>query len=245
MAILDRNSGVFNTTTTFNVTRSTGSFGTGTVIVIGVFGNTVVSTPAGASVRATNVSNLGLYVFEIAGAGQASITVTASPAGSGEWFVWELTSGSTFLTGNAGEAGGNAFMNLSITPTAGDRHILAAAGGINTGNARAVTGYSNSFSMFGAAQVAAQDWPFAAGANLDTTASGAAIATTATFNGATVVSGGVIVAYVNTGGGDVTAPTVPTGLTVGAVSATTANLSWTASTDDVAVTGYQIEIVGP
>lgn len=39
---------------------------------------------------------------------------------------------------------------------------------------------------------------------------------------------------------DTTAPTTPTGLTVGAVTTTTVALSWTASTDAVGVTGYRV-----
>ncbi|MEO6513324.1 MAG: fibronectin type III domain-containing protein [Candidatus Saccharimonadales bacterium] len=39
---------------------------------------------------------------------------------------------------------------------------------------------------------------------------------------------------------DTTAPTVPTGLTSPSQTTTTVNLSWTASTDNVAVTGYKI-----
>ena len=42
------------------------------------------------------------------------------------------------------------------------------------------------------------------------------------------------------GSGDVTAPTVVTGLTVSIVSSAQINLSWNASSDDVAVTGYKI-----
>src|SRR5262249_55959738 len=38
-----------------------------------------------------------------------------------------------------------------------------------------------------------------------------------------------------------TAPTVPAGLAANAASATQINLSWTASTDDVGVSGYQLE----
>lgn len=45
---------------------------------------------------------------------------------------------------------------------------------------------------------------------------------------------------VTTQGPDVTAPNAPTGLTATALSAVSAQLSWTASTDDVGVTGYQI-----
>jgi chitodextrinase len=40
---------------------------------------------------------------------------------------------------------------------------------------------------------------------------------------------------------DTTAPTAPTGLAPTVVSATQINLSWTASTDNVSVTGYMLE----
>ena len=40
---------------------------------------------------------------------------------------------------------------------------------------------------------------------------------------------------------DTTAPTAPTGLTATASSPTQINLSWTASTDNVGVTGYRVE----
>lgn len=44
-----------------------------------------------------------------------------------------------------------------------------------------------------------------------------------------------------TSGGDTQAPTVPTGLIATAVSSSQINLSWTASTDNVAVTGYVVD----
>jgi chitodextrinase len=43
------------------------------------------------------------------------------------------------------------------------------------------------------------------------------------------------------GGGDTTPPTAPSGLTATAISSTQINLSWTASTDNVGVTGYKVE----
>ena len=43
-----------------------------------------------------------------------------------------------------------------------------------------------------------------------------------------------------TGGGDTTPPSTPTGLTATAISSSQINLSWTASTDNVGVTGYKI-----
>ena len=42
------------------------------------------------------------------------------------------------------------------------------------------------------------------------------------------------------GGGDTTAPSAPTGLTATATSSTSVSLGWTASTDNVGVTGYRI-----
>jgi glucosylceramidase len=43
-----------------------------------------------------------------------------------------------------------------------------------------------------------------------------------------------------TGGGDTTAPTAPTGLAASGTTATSTTLNWTASTDNVGVTGYQV-----
>jgi hypothetical protein len=46
--------------------------------------------------------------------------------------------------------------------------------------------------------------------------------------------------YTANAAADTTAPSVPTGLTANAASSTIINLSWTASTDNVAVAGYQV-----
>ncbi|MDO8542157.1 MAG: DUF1349 domain-containing protein [Opitutaceae bacterium] len=45
---------------------------------------------------------------------------------------------------------------------------------------------------------------------------------------------------VNVTGGDTTAPSVPTGLAASSITETSFTLSWTASTDDVGVTGYEV-----
>lgn len=45
---------------------------------------------------------------------------------------------------------------------------------------------------------------------------------------------------ITTGSGDTTAPTAPTSLAASGTTQTTTNLSWTASTDNVAVTGYDV-----
>jgi hypothetical protein len=45
--------------------------------------------------------------------------------------------------------------------------------------------------------------------------------------------------------GDITPPSVPTGLTATAIGVSTVDLSWNAATDNVGVTGYEIQIIGP
>lgn len=61
-----------------------------------------------------------------------------------------------------------------------------------------------------------------------------------TFNG-----NGYFVDVDFTPAGDATPPSVPTGLATTAIGSTTVGLSWTASTDNVGVTGYEIQVIGP
>jgi hypothetical protein len=201
VTILGRSSGSFNTTTAVTITPSGAAFGVGTVIVVAIFGNTVFNTPGSATQRTNSVVNLGLYSYDIAGTGQTSIAFTATSAGSGQWFAWELTAGSTFLSGAATQNASSAssFTPTAQTPTVGNRHMLAAVGGIGGGSVRSVSGVDNSFTLFGAAQVAAQDWPFSAGADRDVVGDGVTTyTTTGTFSSFTVTSaGGILLAYAN------------------------------------------------
>ena len=66
-----------------------------------------------------------------------------------------------------------------------------------------------------------------------------AVTVTATDNG--TLSGSANFNWTISNPADVTAPTTPTSLAATAFSATQINLSWSASTDNVGVTGYQIE----
>lgn len=205
MTILHRNSGSFSATTSFNVARSSGSFGTGTTVVLEVFSNTIVNTLSGFTQRASSVVDLGLYAFDKTAAGESSFTFTCS-AGSGLWYVWELSAGSAFLSPSSAtqnSSGAVSFTSGTLTPSAGARHLLVASGGVGSGNVRSVTGFNNSFTPFGAAQVAAQDWPFASGADLDVAADGlTGYNTTASFSGtAQTASGAIFLAYADGGSG--------------------------------------------
>lgn len=199
MSILDRSSGVFSNTTSIPVTRSTGSFGSGTVIVIAIAGNTTITTPGSATSRASSVLNMGFYAYDLAGTGQSSIAVTAGASGSGQWFSWELSSSSAFVDGQASQVGTSEtqYATPSITPTVGDRHMLAVAGGLGNGNARNISSWTNSFVEWADAQATVQDWPFAGAADVDVTASGStAYTSTAVFSAITSSgAGGITLAY--------------------------------------------------
>lgn len=203
MTILDRNSGTFSTTTSVTVTRSTGSFGTNTVLVVAIFGNTVFNTPGTMTQRTSSVLNMGLYSYDKVGAGEISLPFTATSSGSGAWFCWELTNGSTWVNGQASQVATSetSYATPSVTPTLGDRHLLAVAGGLGNGNARNVASFSNSFAEWADLQATVQDWPFAAAADLNVTANGvASYSTTGTFSGVTSSgAGGITLAYADGG----------------------------------------------
>lgn len=200
MTILGRNAGTFNGTS-FLVTPAAGNFGTGTVLVIVVFGNTVINTPSGFTQRVASVVDMGLYAYDGAGAGQSNIVFTNS-AGTGEWFVWELSASSTWDVGSGSQTpvAGATYTSPSITPALGSRHLLALIGGNGAGLARTVTAFSDGFTEWADLQVTTQDWTFAAAADLDVTADGStAYTTTGTYSGGgTTTRGGITLAYVNT-----------------------------------------------
>lgn len=207
MTIVQRNAGTFNGTS-FNVAPSAGSFGSGTVLVVAVFGNTIINTPGSMTQRTTSVVDMGLYSYDKAGAGESSIGFTNS-AGTGEWFVWELSAGSTWDTGSASQtaSAGLTQASPSITPALGNRHILAVVGGNGGGLARTVTAFSGGFTEFADLQVSTQDWTFSAGADLDVAADGStAYTTTGTYSASVATRGGITLAYVNASG-----PSTPVG----------------------------------
>jgi hypothetical protein len=210
VTIIQRNSGTF-TGTSIVVAPTSGAFGSGTVLVIAVFGNTTVTTLSGWTQRTNSVIDMGLYSYDKAGAGESSVTFTCA-SGSGEWHVWELSSGSTWLNGSASQTAtaGSTQATPSNTPTAGNRHILAVVGGNGGGNTRNVTAVSAGFTKYGDLQVTTQDWTFSAAADLDVTANGStAYTTTGTFSGSVGTRGGMTLAYVNAAAAVVNPPRKP------------------------------------
>jgi hypothetical protein len=248
VAVLDRNFGVFSSATGITITRSSGAFGTNSVLVVGLFTNATWATPSGWALRTQAVNSLGMYSFDRTTAGETSFAFAPGVAGSGVWFSWELSAGSVYV-GSTGQESASApsVTTPNSIPTAGNRHLFAMAGGTAPSVGRSVTAFSNSFVNLAGGQATTQDFPFAARADRDVVADGSTgYSTTATFSAASIISGTMILAYNNTGAvADVSAPTTPTGLVASNVGALSANLAWSPSSDDVGVTGYEIQIVGP
>jgi len=249
VTILDRNSGTSTTTglTTWPVTRSSGSFGTGTTLVVMFVGNVTFSTPSGWTLRASSVSSQGLYIFDKVAAGETTINFTSGVAGGCQWYAWELSAGAAWLGGQAQELAAAATVPLpSITPSAGNRHMLGVAGANAIGNPQSVTAFDNGYTRWGGAQTQTGDWILSAAADRDVAANGStAYTSTATLSANIGPRAALHAAYTDTATVDTSPPSIPTGLTAVNVGATTADLSWVAATDDVGVTGYQVQIVGP
>lgn len=64
------------------------------------------------------------------------------------------------------------------------------------------------------------------------------------FPGSTFNGGQYFVDVDYTAAGDISPPTIPAGLTAGTIGANTVGLTWSAASDNVGVTGYEIQIIG-
>lgn len=251
MSVLNRSfSNITSVSTTWTVTRSSGAYAAGSVIAAFILGNTVFPSGSngGWTPRFSAVNQMGLYLYDrTAVGGETSFTLTNTAAGAGQMYVWELSPGSTYIGGQAQELGtGSSVATPTTTPTAGLRLLLAVGGGNLLGTARTVSAFSNSFTLAGGGQTTVGDGAFSGYADRAVTADGVTgYNTTATFSGAAgTVTGSLIAAYLDIQG-DITAPSVPTGLGTTAVGQTTATLGWNAATDDTGVTGYEIQVAGP
>jgi hypothetical protein len=170
MTILQENSGTF-TGTTFDVTLP-GASSASNLVVVFVMANTVINTPSGFTLRDSQVSNMGHYLFDRAG-GAASYTFTNS-AGQGTWYVAEVPSGAFVNSASANDTSGNSIYNTpALTPTAGVRTILASIG-CSTAYAevRNTNGWTNSFVERADVCYVGADYPMQGVAALDVTANG-------------------------------------------------------------------------
>ncbi|GEM_PF-2442488 len=157
--------------------------------------------------------------------------------GGGQQWIYDISSGSLYAIQNLSSTGGSAIVNASSPGLAYDPisdRIIAWSGGnivyslnLDTKVWAAISSYSGGPGVaipagtFGRWQYSPTSGVFVTLNNVDANAF--------TFR---LISG--------TTPSDTTPPSVPTNLTANVISSSQINLSWTASTDNIGVTGYRI-----
>ena len=241
---------------TVQVNNSTPDTTPPTVAITSPANGATVSGTVNVTANATDNVSVASVQFQLDGADVGSLD-TASPY-TFSWNTATVSNGSHSLRAIAKDGAGNTTTSASVTVTVSNTttdttpptvSITAPSNGATVSGTVSVTATASDnvgvasvqFQLDGA-NVGALDTtsPYAYSWNTTTASNGShtlrAIAKDAAGNSTTSASVTVTVSNV----ADTTAPSVPAGLTATAVSSSQINLSWTASTDNVGVTGYKV-----
>lgn len=225
MGILQQASGTFSGGSPFTVALP-GASSASSRVVLFVAGNTIISTPSGWTLRASQVNYMGHYLFDVAGGGTSyTVTPGASSASAGMWYLAEVASGVFDRTVGDNQAGGDGSITSPIfTPTAGVRTLFASVGSLDDGTASAtVDSWTGGYVEQTDLSVALADRPMGAVATLDLTATGStAYGTVATFSKTRIGRSVIMGSYV-TSNNAVTPVATTTGATALAVGFTGAS----------------------
>lgn len=200
---------------------------------------------------------LGHYFWHKTATG-GETTVTATPQVNCSYVVTALEvsglSGVGSVIASAGQGQGpgassSVYNTPTLTLSGGDRFMVATIGGSTTQAFTPLAGWTNGY----AAAANVQTTVGAGGTNdaigvatrQMTVADGATTSTSATWGGGLSPESrtAIIVAF-HVGAKDETPPTTPTNVQVVARSATSVDITWAASTDNVLVKGYEILVNG-
>ena len=222
-------------------------------------GATVSSTVTVSATAADNVSVASVQ-FQLDGANTGSVD-TASPY-TYAWDTTKSSNGAHTLTAIAKDGAGNSATSSAVTLTVSNStadttaptvSISAPAAGATvsatvsvTANASDNVGVASVQFQLDGANAGALDTttPYSYSWNTTTVSNGShtlrAIAKDAAGNATTSAAVSVTVSNAT----DTTPPSIPSGLTAAAISSSQISLNWTASTDNVGVTGYRIYRAG-
>jgi len=102
------------------------------IIALIVAGNTTVSTPIGWTLRQSQVNFMGHYLFTQSGGGSSWNITTAN--GSGTWYIAEISGGTYDTSASDNDpSGSSSYMTPALTPTVGERLLIASLGSVNGG----------------------------------------------------------------------------------------------------------------
>ncbi len=191
-----------------------------------ITGYTVTASPGGATATGTSsplvvtgLTNGTAYTFTVKATNSVGAGTASAASNS---VVADDTSPSTVPTGLTASAASATQINLSWTAST-DNVGVTAYKVYRGGTLLPTLGNVTSFSNTGLTALTSYSYTVAA---CDAAGNCSAQSTA--------------VSVTTPAAADAQAPTVPTGLTASAISTTQVNLSWTASTDNVGVTGYKV-----
>lgn len=166
---------------------------------------------------------------------------TTSPY-SASWNTTAVANGSHTLTAVARDTSNNTTTSASVTVTVNNPPIVsltANPASVSTGSASTLTWSStNAASCSASASPSNSNW--SGSKAVSGSQSTGVLTQTTIFTLTCDGTGGSDSSSATVSVSDFTAPSTPTGLDATAVSSSQINLSWTASTDNVAVTGYRV-----
>src|SRR5208282_1646272 len=170
------------------------------------------------------------YAANIVG-GSNTVTVTFSVAAAYPDIRILEYRGVTALDVTAGASGSSTAANSGAATTTSAHELIFGANTVSTGNATVGSGFTSRI-------ITTPDGDLAEDMIVTTAGSNSA---TSTLSSGPWVMQMVTFSASGSSGGDTTPPTAPSNLTATAASASQINLSWTASTDNVGVTGYFVQ----
>lgn len=139
--ILQQNSGLW-TGTSLAVTLP-GSTSSSSIVALFVAGNTIVPTPAGWTLRESQVEEMGHYLFTRTG-GTSSWNITTNN-GVGTWYAAEIGGAYDISASAHNTDGSHEYATPTLTPTAGSRLLLASIAGATAAGVYTITDWTNSF----------------------------------------------------------------------------------------------------
>lgn len=231
--------------TTVAVSLATIPASTSTLVLI-IAGNTTVTTPSGWTLRESRVDYMGHYLYTRTNVATTSWSVTTA-SGTGTWWLAEISHAAYEFS----ESANNPNIDVSystpfITPAAGERLLIASIGSTTElATARTISGWTEDFVEVDDICSATSDYPMQAIATRSASTDGTiAYGTTADYSGQSAGRSAIIASFVAMGEQqDTVPPTPPSGLSA-TPRDTTIELEWTASTDNVAVAGYEYSLDG-
>lgn len=200
---------------------------------------------------------LGHYLWhKTAIGGEATVTFSPQSACSHIWAIYEVSglSGAGSLIASAGQgvgpgASSTTYSTPNLSLTAGNLFVIASIGGTTTQTFTPLDGWTNGYAKQADLATAVGNGGTNDSMGVATrslTANANDITTTAATWGGTLSpeSRTSIIAAFNVGGLDVTPPTVPSNIRITRRRSTSLIVEWDASTDAVAVKGYDVVVNG-